>query len=256
MKKQVLIADANAAFRNGLLAALEKSNQFEVIGVATDGGEAIDMVKRLKPDLLVLDLLLTKYDGIGVLREIYNVEKRPVVIAVSTFITAYVAENSAALGARYLMLKPLDMSSLVERMEECFVTVVTPKKVEKADWHAFEILVADTLRNIGVPAHIKGYYYLREAILLAATQEDGVNTTPKCRYNEVAKRFNTTSTRVERAIRHAVEVAWDRGDLDTLKRFFGYTVSNIKGKPTSMEFISLIANQIRLWMKEKAAQKD
>jgi two-component system response regulator (stage 0 sporulation protein A) len=165
-------------------------------------------------------------------------------------VTEFVSAAAAQLGVRYLMLKPCDTSALVERLEEIRGGEnlrILPKR--PTDKHSIESLVTSIIHEIGVPAHIKGYQYLREAIIIAVNDMDVINAITKVLYPQVAKTFQTTPSRVERAIRHAIEVAWDRGDLDTLQRFFGYTVSNTKGKPTNSEFIALIADKLQLQLK-------
>ena len=200
----VLIADGAEEFCSSLTAALQRAGGFQIVGTATDGEQAIRSVQQLKPDILVLDLMLSKQDGISVLKSMAAMEHRPVTLATSCFVSEYVSAAVGNLGVRYLML---------------------------------------------VPAHIKGYQYLREAIIIAVNDMDVINAITKVLYPQVAKTFGTTPSRVERAIRHAIEVAWDRGDLDTLQRFFGYTVSNTKGKPTNSEFIALIADKLQLQLK-------
>lgn len=248
--KTVIIADNSEEFCTGLTAALKRTEGFQVIGTASDGEQAVRLVTERKPDVLVLDLMLSKRDGISVLKAIGTGEDRPVVFATSGFITDYVASCAAGLGVRYLMLKPCDLSALVERMEEVrSVGKGQPPLRGGGGNGGIEAMVTDIIHEIGVPAHIKGYQYLREAIIIAVEDMDVINAITKVLYPQVAKTFQTTPSRVERAIRHAIEVAWDRGDLDTLQRFFGYTVSNTKGKPTNSEFIALIADKLQLQLK-------
>ena len=244
---RVIIADNSEEFCSSLTATLHQTDRFRVIDTASDGERAIALVTEQKPDILVLDLMLAKKDGISVLKAIAGMDKKPVTLATSRFITDYVASAAANLGARYLMLKPCDMSALVERLEE----IRGGENLRMAPTHSgdkrnIESMVTGIIHEIGVPAHIKGYQYLREAIIIAVGDMDVINAITKVLYPQVAKTFQTTPSRVERAIRHAIEVAWDRGDLDTLQRFFGYTVSNTKGKPTNSEFIALIADKVRL----------
>jgi len=161
-----------------------------------------------------------------------------------------VASAAANLGVRYLMLKPCDMAALVERLEEIRGGEnLRSQAAQRTGTTNIEAMVTGIIHEIGVPAHIKGYQYLREAIIIAVNDMDVINAITKVLYPQVAKTFQTTPSRVERAIRHAIEVAWDRGDLDTLQRFFGYTVSNTKGKPTNSEFIALIADKLQLQLK-------
>ena len=250
----VLIADSTEDFANALAAALQRSEGFQVVGTAGDGEQAIRMIGERKPDVLVLDMMLSKQDGISVLKAISGMERRPVTLATSAFLTEYVSSAAASLGVRYLMLKPCDMTALVERLEEIrggeSLRYPAPRRADKT---SIESMVTSIIHEIGVPAHIKGYQYLREAIIIAVNDMDVINAITKVLYPQVAKTFQTTPSRVERAIRHAIEVAWDRGDLDTLQRFFGYTVSNTKGKPTNSEFIALIADKLQLQLKSAEA---
>ena len=250
----VFIADSAEDFCSGLTAALQRADGFRVVGTAGDGEQAIRMIEEKKPDILVLDLMLAKKDGISVLKAIANMEHKPITLATSAFLTEYVSTAAANLGVRYLMLKPCDMAALVERMEEIRGGESLRYPVQRRnDKVSIETLVTNIIHEIGVPAHIKGYQYLREAIIIAVNDMDVINAITKVLYPEVAKNFGTTPSRVERAIRHAIEVAWDRGDLDTLQRFFGDTVSNTKGKPTNSEFIALIADKLQLQLKSAEA---
>lgn len=246
----VLIADHSEEFCSQLTAQLQQNQGFQVIGTACDGEQALRMVTERKPDILVLDMMLPKLDGISILKALAAQERRPAVLATSGFITDYVASTAAGLGARYLMLKPCDLSAIAERLEE-IRGAAAPRQLptRRPDKAGIEALVTGIIHEIGVPAHIKGYQYLREAIIIAVNDMDVINAITKVLYPQVAKTFQTTPSRVERAIRHAIEVAWDRGDLDTLQRFFGYTVSNTKGKPTNSEFIALIADKLQLQLK-------
>ena len=246
----VFIADGAEDFCTGLSAALQRAGGFQVIGTANDGEQAIRSIQQLKPDILVLDLMLSKQDGISVLKNISGMDRKPVTLATTCFVSGYISAAIGNLGVRYLMLKPCDMTALVERLEEIRggESLRIPA-VHRLDKNNIESMVTGIIHEIGVPAHIKGYQYLREAIIIAVNDMDVINAITKVLYPQVAKTFQTTPSRVERAIRHAIEVAWDRGDLDTLQRFFGYTVSNTKGKPTNSEFIALIADKLQLQLK-------
>ena len=253
----VLIADSSEEFCAGLTAALQRTERFQVVGTANDGEQAIRLIGERKPDVLVLDLMLSKQDGISVLKAISGMDRKPATLATSGFITDYVAAAAANLGVQYMMLKPCDMPAMVERMEEMIrggesLRTSAPRRADK---NSIESMVTNIIHEIGVPAHIKGYQYLREAIMIAVNDMDVINAITKVLYPQVAKTFQTTPSRVERAIRHAIEVAWDRGDLDTLQSFFGYTVSNTKGKPTNSEFIALIADRLQLQLKSSEAMQ-
>ena len=245
----VFIADNAEDFCTGFTSILSQREGFLVAGTATDGETAIRRILELKPQVLVLDLMLAKRDGISVLKAISGMERPPATLVTSGFITDYVASAAANLGARYLMLKPCDMTALADRLEEIRDSCTRRLVPQTGDKASIESLVTGIIHEIGVPAHIKGYQYLREAIIIAVNDMDVINAITKVLYPQVAKTFGTTPSRVERAIRHAIEVAWDRGDLDTLQRFFGYTVSNTKGKPTNSEFIALIADKLQLQLK-------
>ncbi|MBQ7416299.1 MAG: sporulation transcription factor Spo0A [Oscillospiraceae bacterium] len=246
----VFIADNSEEFCSQLTAALQKSQGFQIVGTANDGEQTLRALAELRPEVLVLDMMLPKRDGISVLKALLAMEHRPAILATSGFITEFVASTAANLGVRYLMLKPCDITAIVERLEELrFGTEPRTGSLRRGDKNNIETLVTNIIHEIGVPAHIKGYQYLREAIIIAVNDMDVINAITKVLYPQVAKTFQTTPSRVERAIRHAIEVAWDRGDLDTLQRFFGYTVSNTKGKPTNSEFIALIADKLQLQMK-------
>ena len=244
----VLIADNSEDFCTQLKAALQQSPGFGVVGTVSDGEQVLRILQERKVDVLVLDMMLPKKDGIGVMRAIAAMDRKPVTLATSGFLTEYVATTAASLGVRYLMLKPCDLTALVERMEEARGGDGLRLSAKSSQTN-IETLVTNIIHEIGVPAHIKGYQYLREAIIIAVNDMDVINAITKVLYPQVAKTFQTTPSRVERAIRHAIEVAWDRGDLDTLQRFFGYTVSNTKGKPTNSEFIALIADKLSLQLK-------
>ncbi len=246
----VFIADSAEEFCSGLTAALQRASGFHVAGTALDGEQAIRLIRERKPDVLVLDLMLPKKDGISVLKALADMEHRPVILATSAFVSTYVSAAAVNLGVRYLMQKPCDLTALTEQLEEIrsgdTLRVLPQRRMDKT---SIESMVTGIIHEIGVPAHIKGYQYLREAIIIAVNDMDVINAITKVLYPQVAKTFQTTPSRVERAIRHAIEVAWDRGDLDTLQRFFGYTVSNTKGKPTNSEFIALIADKLQLQLK-------
>jgi len=250
----VLIADSSDEFCSGLAAALQRADGFQLVGTAGDGEQALRMIQEKKPDLMVMDLMLPRKDGLSLLKAVSELECKPAILATTTFVSGYVSAVVANLGVRYMLLKPCDLTDLVEHLEEIRggESLRFPEK-RRLDKNNIESMVTNIIHEIGVPAHIKGYQYLREAIIIAVNDMDVINAITKVLYPQVAKTFQTTPSRVERAIRHAIEVAWDRGDLDTLQRFFGYTVSNTKGKPTNSEFIALIADKLQLQLKSTEA---
>ncbi len=254
---KVLIADGSAEFCSALTEALLNTDAYEIVGTACDGDEAVRLLTRLQPDILVTDLMLQKTDGMSVLKLAAKMDRRPMVLVTSSFITDYVAATAAGLGAKYCMLKPCDARAVADRICEMrdYAKEQSLMALRKPAGPDIETMVTGIIHEIGVPAHIKGYQYLREAIMIAVQDMDVINAITKVLYPQVAKTFSTTPSRVERAIRHAIEVAWDRGDIDTLQRFFGYTVSNTKGKPTNSEFIALIADRLQLQLKNVEAER-
>lgn len=265
-KTRVLTADANLDFCKMLEKMAAAENDMEIVGKAADGMEALAKIAELRPDIVLLDLVLPKLDGLEVLHRLPETGCRPHVIVLSGFVNSGVVSACSAAGADYFIPKPCDAPMLLGRIRQlmnsdrplapasgfdCRAVTAQQRKQNDAN---LEATVTDIIHEIGVPAHIKGYQYLREAIILTINDMDMINAVTKVLYPEVARKFGTTPSRVERAIRHAIEVAWDRGDIETLQKFFGYTVSNIKGKPTNSEFIAMIADCLSLRRKQQAMQ--
>ncbi len=250
-RRRILIADGSEEFCSKLRQAVECVQDWEVVGAAADGVEAVELLKKEAPDVVLLDLMLPKLDGIAVLREASAMKPAPICMVLTGFLTEYAATVAADLGVRYFMAKPCKFGAVTERLLEILQAEEQGRKQQqrRADVN-IEAMVTSVIHEIGVPAHIKGYQYLREAIKIAVNDMEVINAITKVLYPQVAKAFSTTPSRVERAIRHAIEVAWDRGDLETLQRFFGYTVSNSKGKPTNSEFIALIADRLQLQLRD------
>ena len=248
--KRISIADAGAEFRAVLAQALTGEPDFQVVGETGDGGELIRLVRQLRPDAVVMELVLTGTDGLEVLRELSQLADRPRILVLSSYIRGNVVDEAAARGADFFLTKPCKLSTVCQRLRQ----VMSPGGLEseRDGGPTLEAQVTAIIHEVGVPAHIKGYQYLREAIMIAVEDMDVINAVTKVLYPEVAKRFGTTASRVERAIRHAIEVAWDRGDLETLQKYFGYTVSNAKGKPTNSEFIAMIADRLQLERRGRA----
>lgn len=270
-KITILIADDNKEFANTLLNYLEKESDMSVIGAARDGEEAFKMIQGTHPDVVLLDLIMPHLDGIGVLEKINesNMVKKPVCIMLSAVGQDKITQKATLLGAEYYVVKPFDIEILIKRIKEIKMYQNIPVKnkneiiakqpirqqyielsseTEKSI-NNLEALVTNLIHEIGVPAHIKGYQYLREAIMMVVEDIDVINQITKCLYPQIAKKFKTTPSRVERAIRHAIEVAWGRGQQETVENIFGYTVSAAKGKPTNSEFIAMIADKLRLELK-------
>ena len=255
---RIIFADQNEDFRLLLSDSAKNENGIEVVGGTGDGAQLIKLIAEKKPDVVVMDLILQNRDGISVLREYAGKSGyRPAFIIVSAFMQEKIVAESAALGAYYFISKPCDVHELFCRVREVAAEsrseagLVGMKGNKKAiSDRKVESMVTEVIHEIGVPAHIKGYQYIREAIIFTVKDMELINAVTKALYPMVAKKFGTTSSRVERAIRHAIEVAWDRGDIEVLQKYFGYTVSNIKGKPTNSEFIALISDRLRLQIKE------
>ena len=243
------MADASEEFRRLLVETLRGEGDLSVVGETGDGEAAVELCRQRQCDVLVMDMILASLDGVEVLSKVSAMTPKPKVLVISSFASGSVADLAAAKGADYFMMKPCRTSAVVERVRQ-MVTGVRPAE-EDTRGQGLESTVTAIIHEIGVPAHIKGYQYLREAIMITVEDMDVINAVTKVLYPEVAKRFGTTASRVERAIRHAIEVAWDRGDLETLQKYFGYTVSNAKGKPTNSEFIAMIADRLQLQRKQQ-----
>lgn len=253
-KIKILIAEADEENRLLMSDSMVKEEDFEVVAAVSNGCEALELIPQTKPDVVILGLIMSKLDGMGVLKALAEseLEVKPRTIVVTKFFNTQIEEEAASLGADYLMAKPCDLPSLFSRIRQLASKgkYAESKPARKSE-QSLESVVTDIIHEIGVPAHIKGYQYLRTAIILSINDMEMINAVTKMLYPEVARKYNTTPSRVERAIRHAIEVAWDRGDLETLQKFFGYTISNIKGKPTNSEFIAMIADKLKLQMGEE-----
>ncbi len=260
-RTRVLIVDDNRDYTNVLRTYLKGDERIEVVGCAYDGIEAMGMIKMTEPDVIILDMVMPNLDGIGVLERLQKTktEKGPKVLVVSAVLNDGIAAKTIALGAEYFMLKPVDFDVLITRIrmfaqseQKRGTELSAPQNNSHPNAPVIqdmETMVTEIIHEIGIPAHIKGYQYLRYAIIMAVDDLDIINSITKELYPTVAKKFNTTPSRVERAIRHAIEVAWDRGDTDVLNSFFGFTIANSKGKPTNSEFIAMIADKLRLQTK-------
>ena len=244
-KIRVIIGDSNLGFCDEVKKQLAANNRIEVVGTAVDGSKVLSLVQEELPDVLILDLVMPNMDGLGILEHINQSmsENKPRCIIVSSLSGDKVEQDSMNLGADYYMVKPISVDSLAERI------LSFSQKRESKRSVAMEVIVTDIIHEIGIPAHIKGYQYLRKAIMMVVNDLEIINSITKELYPTVAKEYNTTASRVERAIRHAIEVAWDRGDTEVLNSFFGYTIANTKGKPTNSEFIAMIADKLRLQFK-------
>ena len=268
-KISILLADDNTEFAKTLTSYIEKEEDMEVIGIAKDGNEAFDMIVNTQPDIAILDVIMPHLDGLGVLEKLgnTNLKKEPICIMLSAVGQDKITGRALELGAHYYVVKPFDINLLVKRIKELkyykpsqiksssninkeikaqYIEVVPEKRKES---ESLEALVTNIIHEVGVPAHIKGYQYLREAIMMVVNDIEVINQITKQLYPDIAKKFKTTPSRVERAIRHAIEVAWGRGQQEAVESIFGYTVSASKGKPTNSEFIAMIADKLRLELK-------
>lgn len=251
---KILIADENSAQRQSLLNELCRAG-YTNIEVANNGEDALSKLDRFHPDVAIIDVWLSKLDGIGVLRSCqklsFGSDKRPAFIIVSMVSSNSVFLEATQAGADLCMLKPYNIDSLCNHIASLAEArrLGNEATAGNASTPDIETQVTKIIHQIGVPAHIKGYQYLRTAILLTVKDSDIINSVTKILYPSVAKKYQTTTSRVERAIRHAIEVAWDRGDVDTLNSYFGYTIQNNRGKPTNSEFIAMIADNLRLQYK-------
>ena len=258
----VAIADDNERILDLLEEIINMDKELHVVGKAKNGEEMCQIIRNKQPDVVLLDLIMPKMDGLTVMEKINqdkNVQKRPDFIVVTAVGQERITEDAFNRGANYYIMKPFNNEMLLNRIKTVRRPVRSCEKrndelssqvpyIREGD---LENRVTNLLHEIGIPAHIKGYHYLRDSIIMAVQDMDVLNAIPKVLYPTVAKRYQTTSSRVERAIRHAIEVAWNRGKLDTLDELFGYTVSTGKGKPTNSEFVALIADTIQLEYKHR-----
>ncbi len=267
-KIRVLIADDNIEFATTLQGYLENEEEMEVVGMAKDGNEAYELILETLPDVVLLDVIMPHLDGLGVLEKLNTaqISKLPLCIMLSAVGQDKITQKAINLGAEYYIVKPFDIELLMKRIKELkyyepgsvkgnfasreikqqYIEIAPESKKDESN---LEALVTNVIHEVGVPAHIKGYQYLREAIMMVVNDIDIINQITKQLYPDIAERYKTTPSRVERAIRHAIEVAWGRGQTDTVESIFGYTVSAAKGKPTNSEFIAMIADKLRLELK-------
>lgn len=263
-KIKVLIADDNKDFCNILNEYLSTQDDVEVVGIAKDGLEALELLPKTNPDVLILDIIMPHLDGLGVLEKLQSteLEKCPKVIILSAVGQDKITQKAISLGADYYVVKPFDFETFMRRIRQIAGTepaIIERRKENQSvqkqfisnenGAHSLEARITNIIHEIGVPAHIKGYLYLREAITMVVADMELLGAVTKELYPNIAKEFNTTPSRVERAIRHAIEVAWGRGKVDTINSLFGYTVHTQKGKPTNSEFVAMVADKLRLEQK-------
>ncbi|SKA76738.1 two-component system, response regulator, stage 0 sporulation protein A [Clostridium sp. USBA 49] len=261
-KINVVIADDNKEFCSILNDYLLNQKDIVVTGIAKDGVEALELIQLKKPDLVVLDIIMPHLDGLGVLERLnsMNINPMPRIIVLSAVGQDKITQRAITLGADYYVVKPFDMDVFIKRIRQMFNNTIssndskktvsildnTDIKLNKNEFTDLESEITSIIHEIGVPAHIKGYMYLREAINMVVNDIELLSAVTKELYPSIAEKYNTTASRVERAIRHAIEVAWSRGQVDTINKLFGYTIHNDKGKPTNSEFIAMVADKLRL----------
>ncbi|HHY76409.1 MAG TPA: sporulation transcription factor Spo0A [Firmicutes bacterium] len=251
-KMRVLVVDDNKEFVGLLREYLEKQEDIEVAGVAYNGVEALEAIQELRPDVVVLDIIMPYLDGIGVLERLSkeDASNRPKVVMLTAFGQESITHRVVELGADYYILKPFDLDVLTERLRQLWsnesgTSTRTTPAVRERD-KSQDCKVTAIMRELGIPAHIKGYLYLRDAIIMVVDRVDLLSKITKELYPAIAQKYTTTPSRVERAIRHAIEVAWDRGNMEFIQKVFGHTISQEKGKPTNSEFIAMVADRLRL----------
>ncbi len=261
-KIKIFIADDNAEFISTLVTYLDSQEDMEVVGTAKDGIEAVEKIITTDPDIAILDVIMPQLDGLGVLESMNEkLDSLPICVMLSAVGQDKVTTKAMALGAQYYIVKPFEMEVLVKRIRELVknqpIETITPKLKELKNNYikvdnsksSLEAKVTNIIHDVGVPAHIKGYQYLRDGIMMAVNDVDVINQITKQLYPDLAKKYKTTPSRVERAIRHAIEVAWNRGQIESMQNIFGYTVNSNRGKPTNSEFIAMIADKLRLELK-------
>ena len=260
MKLRVLIADPDPDLQRTITAALSQERDMEAAGVSSDGTETLSQIQSLRPDVVLLELVQPRLDGLSVLRRLAEAESAPPVVVLTGFVNAAVVAECARLGAAYFIPKPCDPGALLQCLQQYAKAgkrphapavpgqTAAPKVPAPAPAH-LEGAVTSVLHEMGVPAHIKGFQYLRAGILFTIRDAGSVTGITKVLYPEIAKKFSTTSTCVERAMRHAIEIAWNRGDFERQQKIFRGTISGTKGKPTNGEFIALLAEHIALRFK-------
>lgn len=260
-KINVAIADDNERMLRLLENIVSSDKELNVVGTAKDGEAAYKLIKDKEPDVMLLDIVMPKLDGIGVMERVnddQSIKKTPSFVIISAVGHEQIMEAAFSQGADYYIMKPFNNEMVLNRIKSIrnvrsvpdIKTVNAYEKIRDNSERDLEAEITTIIHEIGVPAHIKGYQYLRDAIIMSVQDMDMLNSVTKVLYPGIAKKYHTTASRVERAIRHAIEVAWSRGKMDTIDEMFGYTVSNYKGKPTNSEFIALVTDRIRLQMKD------
>ncbi|WP_164218095.1 sporulation transcription factor Spo0A [Virgibacillus sp. YIM 98842] len=251
-KISVVLVDDNKELVQLMEDYFDEQEDIEVIGTAYNGKDCLSLLEETKPDVLLLDIIMPHVDGLNVLNSIKDDPDKPHVIMLTAFGQEEVMKKAVDYGASYFILKPFDLDNLSDQIRQVQGNSASlpsssrkgiKREKKKQD---LEASITNIIHEIGVPAHIKGYMYLREAITMVYNDIELLGSITKVLYPDIAKKYNTTSSRVERAIRHAIEVAWSRGNIDSISALFGYTISITKAKPTNSEFIAMVADRLRL----------
>ncbi len=248
-KKKILVVDDSQEVRERLSRLLEKMPEVELIGTAINGMNALEMIERLKPHIVLLDIIMPQLDGFGVMEYLSEHNIMPEVIIISALAQENFVFRALNLGARYFIAKPFDDEGVCNRIKDIISMSrgVLPLKTEQRLPHSsLDEKISSVFISIGIPAHIKGYHFLREAVKMVVESPDSINRITKELYPGIARKFSTSSSKVERAIRHAIEVAWTRGKIENINELFGFKVYGKNDKPTNGEFIALIADKLTL----------
>lgn len=248
---RLLIADDNRDFCELLKEFFSQQEDFSLVGIAYNGLETLQMIEETKPDVVVLDVIMPHLDGIGVLEKLLPdlSDDKPKIIMLTAFGQESVTQRAVEFAADYYILKPFDFNVLATRIRQLAEGVNVSEYITPAKTKNLDISVTNIIHEMGVPAHIKGYHYLRDAILMVIGEVGLLGAVTKELYPMIAQKFQTTPSRVERAIRHAIELAWDRGNVEMMAKFFGYTINLERGKPTNSEFIAMVADKLRIEQK-------
>ncbi|WP_298199455.1 sporulation transcription factor Spo0A [Desulfosporosinus sp.] len=275
---RVLLADDNREFVEVVKEYIERQEDMSLVGVAYHGNEALELISREEPHVVLLDIIMPHLDGLGVLEKLQNAPLRPKIIILTAFGQESMTQRAVSLGANYYILKPFDLDILGKRIRQLqddfsssvniasnSSTVSNRNSISNANLNSssnsnsqistgilpptsknLEVEVTRMIHQMGVPAHVKGYQYLRDAIVNVVSDVSLLGAVTKELYPMIAVKYQTTPSRVERAIRHAIELAWDRGNVDFMNRFFGYTINVDRGKPTNSEFVAMVADKLRM----------
>ena len=248
-KAKILIVDDSQEMREKLSRIMGEMPDVTVVGTAANGMTALDMIARLNPDVVLLDVIMPQLDGFGVIEYLTEHGSMPEIIMISALTQENFVLRALNLGARYYIAKPFESENIKSRVRDVIAMKrgVLPKRTE-ADRPitTLDEKISSVFISIGIPAHIKGYHFLREAVKMVVESPDSINRITKELYPGIAKRFNTSASKVERAIRHAIEVAWTRGRIENINQLFGFKVYGKNDKPTNGEFIALIADKLML----------